>query len=157
MIKNKARLLAEYRAKAAKLQTQIDRERSGALARLHEDYGFETADELIRAVRAAAGGRRRRRRGRPARKAGRHRKHARITAEMKNRIKVALKAGKTGGEVAAHFGVSLPSVYLIKKASGLVKARRGAGAKRSRKPKRASRAKRSARAEKTASPTKAIA
>lgn len=126
MLKNKAQLLAEYQAKAADLQTQIDRERARALAHLHEDYGFDTVDELIKAIRVVAGGRRGGRRGRPAKKAGRHRKHARITPEMREQIKTALKAGKTGGEVAANFGVSLPSVYLIKKASGLVRARKAA-------------------------------
>lgn len=144
MIKNQARLLAQYQAKAAELQTQIDRERARSLAHLHEDYGFETVAELIKAIRAAAGGRRGRRRGRPARRAGGHRKHARITAEMREQIKGALKAGKTGGKVAADFGVSLPSVYLIKKAAGLVKARK---ASRAGKP---SRAKKSVRTGKVA-------
>lgn len=140
MIKNKARLLAEYQAKAAELKTQIDRERARALAHLHEDYGFDTVAELIKAIRAAGGARR----GRPAKKTGRHRKHARITTEMREQIRTALRAGKTGGEVAASFGVSLPSVYLIKKASGLVKARKGA------KTRKSSRSRKSARTERAA-------
>lgn len=148
MIKNKAKLLAQYRAKASELQTQIDRERARTLVHLHEDYGFETAAELIKAIRAAAGSRRGRRRGRPAGKARRHRKHARITAEMREQVKAALRAGKTGGEVAVDFGVSLPSVYLIKKAAGLVKARK---AVRVRRP---SRAKKSARTGKAAAAEK---
>ena len=43
---------------------------------------------------------------------------------MKDKIKGALQAGKPGATVAAEFGISLPSVYNIKKAFGLVKARK---------------------------------
>jgi N-methylhydantoinase B/oxoprolinase/acetone carboxylase alpha subunit len=120
MVINKIKQLADYQAKVAALQKKIEQERAKALANLHEKYGFESARELIKALRtAAAGGGTRR-----GRKAGRHRKHAGITAELKEKIKAALQAGKTGGTVAAEFGVSLPSVYNIKKASGLVKARK---------------------------------
>lgn len=117
---NKIKQLADYQAKVAALQKKIEQERARALANLHEKYGFGSARELIKAIRtaAASGGARR------GRKAGWHRKHARITAELKEKIKAALQAGKTGGKVAAEFGVSLPSVYNIKKAFGLVKARK---------------------------------
>ena len=57
-------------------------------------------------------------------KGGRRRKYARITAELREKVKTALQAGKTGAAVAAEFGISLPSVYNIKKKSGLVKARK---------------------------------
>ena len=87
---------------------------------LPEKYGYASAAELIKAIRAAAGAGGKRR----GRKAGRHRKHARITPELRGKIKAALQAGKTGGRVAADYGVSLPSVYNIKKAAGLVKARK---------------------------------
>jgi N-methylhydantoinase B/oxoprolinase/acetone carboxylase alpha subunit len=119
MVINKIKQLADYQAKVAALQKKIEQERTRALANLHEKYGFESARELIKAIRAAAAGGARR-----GRKAGRHRKHARITPELKEKIKAALQAGKTGGKVAAEFGVSLPSVYNIKKAFGLVKARK---------------------------------
>ena len=120
MVKNKIKQLADYQAKVAALQKKIEQERARALANLHEKYGFESVRELIKAIWTAAGSG-----GKPrGRKAGRHRKHARITAAIKEKIKAALQAGKTGGAVAAEFGVSLPSVYNIKKAFGLVKARK---------------------------------
>ncbi len=120
MVTNKFKLLADYQGKVAELQKEIEKERARALAHLHEEYGFESARELIKAIRAAAGpgGKR------GGRKAGRHRKHARITPEMKGKIKGALQAGKTGAQIAQEFGISLPSVYNIKKAFGLVKARK---------------------------------
>ena len=75
---------------------------------------------------------------------------------MKEKIKAALQAGKTGGKVAAEFGVSLPSVYNIKKASGLVKARKAAKAKKPVKTEKAKKAKKPAKAEKaTAAETSA--
>lgn len=120
MVINKIKQLADYQHKVAALQKKIERERARALAGLPEKYGYAGAAELIKAIRAAAGASGKRR----GRKPGRHRKHARITAELRGKIKAALQAGQTGGRVAADFGVSLPSVYNIKKAAGLVKARK---------------------------------
>jgi hypothetical protein len=42
---------------------------------------------------------------------------------MKLRVKELTEAGKTGPEIAAAVGISMPSVQNIKKAFGLVKAR----------------------------------
>jgi hypothetical protein len=136
-ITDKARQLAVYQAKVAELQKQVEKDRAKALAHLHEEYGFANANELIKAIRAAAHGRR----GRPAGKKVVHRKHARITLELKEKIKAALRAGKTGGKVAAQFGVSLPSVYNLKKAFGLVKARKAAKAKKPTKAEKPAEAK----------------
>jgi hypothetical protein len=125
MIKENAKRLADYQAKVAELQTQVEKERTRALAHLHEEYGFASVKELIKAIRRAAG-----RGGRRAgRKSSGHRKHARITAELKVKIKGAIQKGKTGSQVASEYGVSLPSVYNIKKAFGLVKARKQPKAK----------------------------
>ena len=118
MVTDKIKQLADYQNKVATLEKEIARERARTLAKLHEKYGYGSAEELIQALRAATGGKR------PGRKAGRHRKHARITPELRGQIKAALEDKKTGGQVAAEFGVSLPSVYNIKKAAGLVKARK---------------------------------
>lgn len=145
-ITEKTKQLAAYRAKVAELQEQVDKDRTKILANLHEEYGFADANELIKAIRAAADGRR----GRPPRKAGGHRKHARITVELKEKIKAALQAGRTGGKVAVEFGVSLPSVYNIKKAFGLVKARKATKAKKPVKTKKAKKAKKPAKAQKLA-------
>jgi hypothetical protein len=118
MVKDKIKQLADYQNKVAALEKEIARERTKMLATLHQKYGFGSAEELIKAIREATGGKRQ------TRKAGRHRKHGRITPELKSQITAALGAGKTGGQVADEFGVSLPSVYNIKKAAGLTKARK---------------------------------
>jgi hypothetical protein len=146
IITEKAKRLAEYEAKVAELKKQVEKDRAKALAHLHEEYGFANANELIKAIRAAAGSRR----GRPAGKRAVHRKHARITLELKEKIKTALRAGKTGGKVAAQFGVSLPSVYNLKKAFGLVKARKAAKAKKPTKAKKAAKVEKPAAGEKPA-------
>lgn len=145
----KAKQLAAFKEKVAELQEEVDSARAKTLANLHEEYGFADANELIKAIHAAAGGRRGRRPGRPAKRAGRHRKHARITPAMRNEIKAALKAGRTGGAVAQEFGVSLPSVYNIKKESGLVQSRKGSEAKSPAKGKRKKKAKKAASAAKS--------
>jgi hypothetical protein len=119
MVTDKIKQLTEYQGKIAELQNSIEQERKEALARLHEDYGFKTPAELIKALRAATGG--------VVRRAGggvRRRKHARISAELKEKVKAALQGGKTGVQVSDEFGISLPSIHNIKKAFGLVKARK---------------------------------
>lgn len=131
----KAKKLAALQARVAELQEELDGDRAEALANLPGQYGFDNADGLINAIRAAAG----KRRGRRPGKASARKKYARITAETRAKIKAALKAGKTGAEVAAQYGISLPSVYNIKKAFGLVKSRK-APTKRAR-PKSKKRAK----------------
>jgi hypothetical protein len=120
MVTDKLKQLTEYQSKVAELQSSIEEERQKALAHLHEEYGFKTPGELIKALRAAtsAGS------GRRGRGAARRRKHARITPELRQKIKVALQGGKTGVKVAEEFGISLPSVHNIKKEFGLVKARK---------------------------------
>jgi hypothetical protein len=120
MITDKIKQLANYQGRIAELQKTIEKERAKALACLHEKYGYESTKELIKAIRKAAGSAGKRR----GRKARRHRKHARITPEMKEKIKVALEAGKPGARIAQEIGISLPSVYNIKKAFGLVKTRK---------------------------------
>ena len=47
-----------------------------------------------------------------------------ITAELRQGIIDALKAGGKGNAVAAKFGVSVPTLHNIKKAAGLTKARK---------------------------------
>lgn len=119
MVTDKLKQLTEYKTKIVELQNSIEQERKGALARLHLDYGFETPSELIKALRKATA-------GKGARKAGgpRHKKHARITPEQREKIKAALQSGKTGKQVAQEFGVSVPSIHNIKKEFGLVKPRK---------------------------------
>jgi hypothetical protein len=120
MVIEKLKQLSEYQTKIEELKNEIDQERGNELAHLHEKYGFATTAELIKALREAAGlGVKRKSSG-----GVRHRKHARITAEMKEKIKVGLQGGKSGAQIADEFSISLPSVYNIKKAFGMVKARK---------------------------------
>jgi len=118
MVNDKLKQLTEYQTKVAELQQSIEEERKEALAHLHEHYGFKTPGDLIKALREVTGA------GRKGRGAARRRKHARITPELRQKIKTALQSGKTGAKVAAEFGISLPSVHNIKKEFGLVKSRK---------------------------------
>ena len=54
---------------------------------------------------------------------GKRRKRAKITDEIRAELKNLAEAGKSGSEIAAALGISLPSVQNIKKALGLVKSR----------------------------------
>ena len=129
MVTEKIKELEAARAKVASLEETIQAERNKALAALPAEYGFDSADDFIAAVRAAVGGggKRGRKRGRKAAKkpaaAGKTRKRAVITDETRAEVKKLAEAGKTGAEIAKEVGISLPSVQNIKKALGLVKKR----------------------------------
>lgn len=105
----------------------------GKLASLPADYGFKDVDSFVKALKRAVGGAKKV--GRPAKSAaaapkapkakkGKKGKRARITPEVKDQVKAAVSAGKTGAEIAKALGISLPSVQNIKKEFGLVKKRR---------------------------------
>lgn len=125
MITDKLKELAALREKAAALEASVAAERNRALAALPKEYGFESTEEFVDAVLAAAG-KRRGRRGRPQAGHGptKRRQRAVITNEMRAEVKKLVQAGKTGGEIAKTVGISLPSVQNIKKALGLVQKRK---------------------------------
>lgn len=127
MITDKLSELAELKAKVAALEQQIAAEQRAELAGLPAQYGFSTVAEFISAVRAASGKRRGRKPGKakatkttPATGGGKRRR-AKITDETRAEVKKLVAAEKTGVEIAAALGISLPSVQNIKKALGLVK------------------------------------
>jgi hypothetical protein len=120
MVTDKLKQLTEYQTKVVELQNSIEQERKEALAHLHEEYGFATPAELIKALREATGATG----GRKTAGSVRHRRHARITPELREKVKAAIESGKKGGEVAKEFSISLPSVHNIKKEFGLVKTRK---------------------------------
>lgn len=128
MILNKIKALKAEQQKIARQQAAIEAKFNAQLAALPVQFGFESADEFIAAVKAAADGAGRKikaggaKRGRPAGGGGR-RKRTKITDEMRTQVGDLVKAGKTNEEVAQEVGISAPSVQNIKKQLGLVKAR----------------------------------
>lgn len=105
---------------------------SQRLASLHEEFGLGSTEELIEALQGLG----RRRPGRPpgkkkssakpapaARGGSRKSKRARLSEQLKDRIRAALKSGKKGAVVAREFGISYPTLHKIKTQIGLVKQR----------------------------------
>lgn len=124
MVTDKIKQLQELQAQAANLQHSIEVERTKELAGLPAQYGFDSVEAFIKAVRAAGTKKGKSKRGRKAKAAASEKRtRATITAELKNKVIAAVKAGKTGADIAAKFGISLPSVQNIKKEAGLVKPR----------------------------------
>jgi hypothetical protein len=123
--------LQQAEAQVEALRKKVGKERSGRLKTLHLSFGFDSRDELIEALTGLGGSRRP---GRPpavaaasrsaAPVARKKRKRARITAEMKAEIIKAIKEGSSGLTVAKRFSISSQSVQNIKKAAGLVQARK---------------------------------
>jgi DNA-binding NarL/FixJ family response regulator len=122
MATDKIKQLAEYQQKVEKLKKAVADQLKQALSSLHKKYGFETPHDLIKAIKNSIGGKRAARGAKPA--GGKKRKRAKITPEMKQKLKSQVEAGKTGTEIAKSLGISLPSVQNIKKELGLVKARK---------------------------------
>lgn len=125
-------LTALHKAEAhvQRLRQRAANERAGHLKGLHTSFGFASRRELIDALAALDGSGKQR--GRPkgatsgAATAGAAKKgkRVRVTPEMKAEIIKALKAGASGEAVAKQFGVSSQTVHNVKKAAGLVQARK---------------------------------
>ena len=120
MVTDKIKQLELTKARVAKLEQSIAAQLAKELAALPAEYGFASVADFLKAVKAAAG----HRPGKAGRKAGGRRRRAVITAATRAKVKALVQAGKTGAEIAAAAGISLPSVQNIKKALGLVKARK---------------------------------
>jgi hypothetical protein len=119
------RRLTKTRARAAKLERSIATE----LASLPAAYGFDSHVAFIAALRAAGRGAGRGSKRARTLAAPKARKRAVITNSIRSRVKDLFKAGKSGSRIAKAVGISLPSVQNIKKAFGLVKARKRPAAK----------------------------
>jgi hypothetical protein len=125
MVTEKIKQLSEYQTKVEALKKAIASQLEHDLSSLHAKYGFETSSDLIKAIKASAGGKRPGRVAKSASKGDKKkRKRAKITPEMKQKLKSMVEAGKTGTVIAKSLGISLPSVQNIKKELGLVKARK---------------------------------
>jgi hypothetical protein len=120
--------LQQAEAQVEALRKKVGKERSGRLKTLHLSFGFASRGQLIDALSELGGS------GRPGRPPAaaksaapvgrKKRKRARITAEMKAEIIKAIKEGASGLTVAKRFSISSQSVQNIKKAAGLVQARK---------------------------------
>lgn len=121
MITDTLKEIEATRAKLAALEANAAAGLSKELAALPAAYGFDTAKAFIKAVKAATGGGASRK-VKGAKKGKRTR--ATITDAMRVQVKKLADAGKTGAQIAAAVGISVPSVQNIKKALGLVKARK---------------------------------
>jgi len=123
MIDKKIQKLNAARAKVAALEHAIANERLKELATLPAKYGFGDVASFIKALKSAVGSAKVGRgvAAASARPTGGKRKH--ITPEARAKVAELLNEGKSGSEVAARVGISLPSVQKIKKELGLVKPR----------------------------------
>ncbi len=125
MVTAKIKQLNEFQTKVDALKKAIASQLKSDLSSLHKKYGFETPLALIKAIKASVGGKRPGPVAKAAAKGGKKkRKRAKITPEMKQKLKGMVDAGKTGTVIAKALGISLPSVQNIKKELGLVKARK---------------------------------
>ena len=117
--------LEAARAKVAELENSLAKERKQKLAGLPKEYGFDNVDDFVKALKSAGSSPRRGRKAKAAAPVSskKRSKRARITPEVKEKVKAAVSAGKTGAEIAKEFGISVPSVQNIKKEFGLVKSR----------------------------------
>lgn len=110
------------------LRQKAANERTQLLAGLHAQCGFGSRKDLIDALLALGGPGR----GKPAKSNGggtapgaaKKRKRARITAELRNDVVKALQAAEAASAIAKRFSISSQTVQNIKKAAGLVKARK---------------------------------
>jgi hypothetical protein len=122
MINDKLKKLAAEKARLAKLELALEAEKQRQLAGLPAEYGYASLNDFIKALKGAARGGRGRTRS-AAVKSGRRKARIQITDAIRAKVKALAAAGKTGSEIAAAVGISLPSVHNVKKALGLVKAR----------------------------------
>ena len=118
MIISKIKELARAKAEAAQLEELIALQLERELAGLHAEYGFDSVEIFIAAVRSANRGKTRRKKSAGIPKA---RRRAKITDATRAQVKKLVKSGKTGSQIAKALKISLPSVQNIKKALGLVK------------------------------------
>ncbi|WP_438483173.1 helix-turn-helix domain-containing protein [Oleiharenicola lentus] len=111
--------IEKYQKQIAKLEKQMAKQ-SRKLLSLPGKFGFKTVGDFVGAVQAAASAA-----GTSFAKAkSASRKRAKITPEVKAKVKSLVGDGKTGAEIAEAVGISLPSVANIKKELGLVKKRK---------------------------------
>ena len=123
MVTDTVKELQAAKAKVAALEQSFAKELNQKLVKLPSDYGFDSLPAFIKALKQAVGGRPGRKAAKVAGKVGKRSKRAKITPEVKDKVKAFVNAGKTGAVIAKELGISVPSVQNIKKELGLVKKR----------------------------------
>ena len=109
--------IAEYKKKIAYLEKQLAKDNRKLLA-LPAKLGYKDVGELINALQIAAGIS-----VSPTKSTSKSKRtRAKITPEIKAKVKALVKDGKTGKQIASLLGISVPSVQNIKKELGLVQA-----------------------------------
>jgi len=121
---DKYKQLEAAKARLAKLQRALAAQLHKELAALPAKFGFENVKDFLKAAAAAGAGRAGRPSGKNAAAKSGRRRRAVITDATRAEVKKLSEAGKTGAEIAKAVHISLPSVQNIKKALGLVKARK---------------------------------
>ena len=129
--------LQQAEAQVQQLKKKLVNERSQRLQQLHQSLGFASRNELIDELVALQGGRARGgsfaagsvaavpgAAAAGAAPAIRASKRARLTPDMKAQILKAIRDGEPGTSVAKRFGISVQTTQNIKKAAGLVQARK---------------------------------
>ncbi len=126
MVTDTVKELQAAKAKVAAIEQSLAKELKQKLSKLPSEYGYDDLADFIAALKEAAGVRKSSKAVKGADKAekpGKRVKRARLTTELKDVVKAAVAAGKTGAAIAKEFGISIPSVQNIKKEFGLVKKR----------------------------------
>lgn len=121
MVTDKLKELEAAKAKLADLEKSIASELQKELKALPSKYGYDSMPAFIKALKLSSGVRSP---GKPPGRGGKKRTRAVITDSTRSDVKKMVDAGKSGAEIAKSLGISIPSVQNIKKALGLVKARK---------------------------------
>lgn len=108
--------IAAYRNRIATLESKLHAE----LSKLPRKFGFSNVEAFIAELRRASGASKLRKVG----KTGGRKKRAKITDVTRQKVKALVAAKKTSAAIARQLGISVPTVQNIKKALGLVKARK---------------------------------
>jgi hypothetical protein len=107
--------IAELQAQLAAAQASHNAARMETLKNLHTTVGMESAMELIKALKAVDAGLN------PFDGTVKNGTRATITEETRTKVKELVTQKKTGEEISALLGISVPSVQNIKKTLGLTR------------------------------------
>ena len=120
--------LLAVRQKLSAIEAKLGKKMQREMASLPEKYGYSSMESFIAALKElnGGGGSAGSGVGKAVRgKAKGKRSRGKVTEEIRQKVKEMVEADRTGAEIAAAVGLSLPTIQNIKKSLGLVKARKG--------------------------------